>query len=199
MKGTRVQSIIRELRGEKIDIIQWSDDTVSFATNSISPGENQPRFDRGQQRQIMEMVVEDTQLSLAIGKKGQNVRLASKLIGWRIDIKSEEKSALKSESQMEQLQEVVPTPLENMPGLTPALVQKLNAGESRRWSNWQICRRRISRTSGESVKKPSRGSATRFRSTTRSRRRTRPRWSGLRSSNVQQGKTGRGGAGSRSR
>ena len=75
----------------------------------------------------MEMVVEDSQLSLAIGKKGQNVRLASKLIGWRIDIKSEEEKRAEVESQMEQLQ-VVPTPLENMPGLTPALVQKLNAG-----------------------------------------------------------------------
>ena len=75
----------------------------------------------------MEMVVEDSQLSLAIGKKGQNVRLASRLIGWRIDIKSEEEKRAEVESQMQQLQETIPTPLENMPGLTASLVQKLNA------------------------------------------------------------------------
>src|SRR5262249_5063994 len=76
---------------------------------------------------IMEMVVEDSQLSLAIGKKGQNVRLASKLIGWRIDIKSEEEKRAEVESQMAQLQEQIPTPLETIPGLTPSLVQKLIA------------------------------------------------------------------------
>jgi transcription termination/antitermination protein NusA len=127
MKGTRVQSIIRELRGEKIDIIQWSDDTVNFATNAISPAKISRVSIVDSPEKIMEMVVEDSQLSLAIGKKGQNVRLASKLIGWRIDIKSEEEKRAEVESQMEQLQ-VTPTPLENMPGLTPALVQKLSAG-----------------------------------------------------------------------
>src|SRR6185312_6411804 len=127
MKGTRVQSIIRELRGEKIDIIQWNDDIVTFATNAISPAKIGRVSIVDSPDKIMEMVVEDSQLSLAIGKKGQNVRLASKLIGWRIDIKSEEEKRAEVESQMEQLQ-VVPTPLENMPGLTPALVQKLNAG-----------------------------------------------------------------------
>jgi transcription termination/antitermination protein NusA len=127
MKGTRVQSIIRELRGEKIDIIQWSDDIVNFATNAISPAKISRVSIVDSNDKIMEMVVEDSQLSLAIGKKGQNVRLASKLIGWRIDIKSEEEKRAEVESQMEQLQ-VAPTPLENMPGLTPALVQKLSAG-----------------------------------------------------------------------
>jgi transcription termination/antitermination protein NusA len=127
MKGTRVQSIIRELRGEKIDIIQWSDDIVSFATNAISPAKISRVSIVESNEKIMEMVVEDSQLSLAIGKKGQNVRLASKLIGWRIDIKSEEEKRAEVESQMDQLQEVVPTALENMPGLTPALVQKLVA------------------------------------------------------------------------
>jgi len=127
MKGTRVQSIIRELRGEKIDIIQWSDDISTFATNSISPAKISRVSIVDSNDKIMEMVVEDSQLSLAIGKKGQNVRLASKLIGWRIDIKSEEEKRAEVESQMEQLQ-AIPTPLENMPGLTPTLVQKLNAG-----------------------------------------------------------------------
>jgi N utilization substance protein A len=127
MKGTRVQSIIRELRGEKIDIIQWSDDTVNFATNAISPAKISRVTIVDSNDKIMEMVVEDSQLSLAIGKKGQNVRLASKLIGWRIDIKSEEEKRAEVESQMDQLQ-AVPTPLENIPGLTPALIQKLTAG-----------------------------------------------------------------------
>lgn len=126
MKGTRVQSIIRELRGEKIDIIQWNDDIITFATNSISPAKISRVSIVDSTEKIMEMVVEDSQLSLAIGKKGQNVRLASKLIGWRIDIKSEEEKRAEVESQMDQMQ-AVPTPIENMPGLTPSLVQKLNS------------------------------------------------------------------------
>jgi len=127
MKGTRVQSIIRELRGEKIDIIQWNDDTVTFATNAISPAKISRVSIVDSSEKIMEMVVEDSQLSLAIGKKGQNVRLASKLIGWRIDIKSEEEKRAEVESQMQQLQETLPTPLETMQGLTPNLIQKLEA------------------------------------------------------------------------
>jgi N utilization substance protein A len=127
MKGTRVQSIIRELRGEKIDIIQWNDDIVTFATNAISPAKISRVSIVDSPEKIMEMVVEDSQLSLAIGKKGQNVRLASKLIGWRIDIKSEEEKRAEVESQMAQLQEQIPTPLETIPGLTPSLVQKLIA------------------------------------------------------------------------
>src|SRR5437868_8041337 len=127
MKGTRVQSIIRELRGEKIDIIQWSDDVVNFATNSISPAKISRVSVVDSNEKIMEMVVEDSQLSLAIGKKGQNVRLASRLIGWRIDIKSEEEKRAEVESQMQQLQETIPIPLETMPGLTQSLIQKLEA------------------------------------------------------------------------
>jgi N utilization substance protein A len=127
MKGTRVQSIIRELRGEKIDIIQWNDDIVTFATNAISPAKISRVSVVDSSDKIMEMVVEDSQLSLAIGKKGQNVRLASKLIGWRIDIKSEEEKRAEVESQMAQLQEQIPTPLETIPGLTPNLIQKLIA------------------------------------------------------------------------
>ena len=125
MKGTRVQSIIRELRGEKIDIIQWNEDVVAFATNAISPAKVSRVAILDSTEKIMEMVVEDSQLSLAIGKKGQNVRLASKLIGWRIDIKIEEEKRAEIENQINQMQESAPTPIENMPGLTPALVQKL--------------------------------------------------------------------------
>src|SRR5207253_10658941 len=89
MKGTRVQSIIRELRGEKIDIIQWSDDVVNFATNAISPAKISRVSIVDSNDKVLEMVVEDSQLSLAIGKKGQNVRLASKRIGYRIDVAGE--------------------------------------------------------------------------------------------------------------
>jgi len=125
MKGTRVQSIIRELRGEKIDIIQWNEDIIAFATNAISPAKVSRVTILDHAEKIMEMVVEDSQLSLAIGKKGQNVRLASKLIGWRIDIKSEEEKRAEIESQIDRMQ-AQPTLLESVPGLTPALLQKLN-------------------------------------------------------------------------
>jgi len=90
MKGSRVQAIIRELRGEKIDIIEWSDEPSVFAANSLSPAKvNQVHITDIEQRQ-MEVIVNEDQLSLAIGKRGQNVRLATKLVGWNIDIRSEE-------------------------------------------------------------------------------------------------------------
>jgi len=99
MKGTRVQSIIRELRGEKIDIVEWSDDPVLFVTNAISPAKVQRVSIVDDAERVMEVVVEDKQLSLAIGKKGQNVRLAAKLTGWKIDIKSEEEKRKEVEAQ----------------------------------------------------------------------------------------------------
>ena len=99
MKGTRVQGIIRELRGEKIDIVEWSDDAILFVTKALSPAKVQRVSIVDEQERIMEVVVEDMQLSLAIGKKGQNVRLAAKLTGWRIDIKSEEEKRREVEEQ----------------------------------------------------------------------------------------------------
>ena len=100
MKGMRVQSIIRELRGEKIDIIEFNDDIVQFAANALSPAKiNHVSIIDAEQKHL-EVIVDDTQLSLAIGKKGQNVRLAAKLLGWRIDIKSEEEKRQEIESQM---------------------------------------------------------------------------------------------------
>jgi N utilization substance protein A len=99
MKGTRVQAIIRELRGEKIDIVEFSDDPVSFVTNALSPARVQRVSIVDDPERVMEVVVEDKQLSLAIGKKGQNVRLAAKLTGWRIDIKSEEEKRKEVEAQ----------------------------------------------------------------------------------------------------
>jgi N utilization substance protein A len=100
MKGTRVQSIIRELRGEKIDIVEWSEDPVLFVTNAISPAKVQRVSIVDDGERVMEVIVEDKQLSLAIGKKGQNVRLAAKLTGWKIDIKSEEEKRREVEAQL---------------------------------------------------------------------------------------------------
>ena len=99
MKGTRVQAIIRELRGEKIDIVEWSEDSIVFVTNALSPAKVQRVSIVDDKDRVMEVVVEDKQLSLAIGKKGQNVRLAAKLTGWRIDIKSEEEKRREVEAQ----------------------------------------------------------------------------------------------------
>jgi len=99
MKGTRVQSIIRELRGEKIDIVEWSEDAIAFVTNALSPAKVQRVSIVDDRERVMEVIVEDKQLSLAIGKKGQNVRLAAKLTGWKIDIKSEEEKRKEVEAQ----------------------------------------------------------------------------------------------------
>jgi N utilization substance protein A len=104
MKGTRVQSIIRELRGEKIDIVEWSEDPIEFVTNALSPAKVQRVSIIDDRERVMEVIVEDKQLSLAIGKKGQNVRLAAKLTGWRIDIKSEEEKRREVEAQFEGLE-----------------------------------------------------------------------------------------------
>ena len=104
MKGTRVQSIIRELRGEKIDIVEFSEDPVAFVTQALSPAKTQRVQIVDDREHVMEVVVEDKQLSLAIGKKGQNVRLAAKLTGWRIDIKSEEEKRREVEAQFEGLE-----------------------------------------------------------------------------------------------
>ena len=104
MKGTRVQGIIRELRGEKIDIVEYSEDPVVFVTNALSPAKVQRVSIVDDAGKVMEVIVEDKQLSLAIGKKGQNVRLAAKLTGWRIDIKSEEEKRREVEAQFEGLE-----------------------------------------------------------------------------------------------
>jgi N utilization substance protein A len=107
MKGTRVQSIIRELRGEKIDIVEWSDDPTVFVVNALSPAKVSRVSIVDDEQRIMEVVVEDKQLSLAIGKKGQNVRLAAKLVGWRIDIKSEEEKRQEVEAEMARMARIV--------------------------------------------------------------------------------------------
>lgn len=124
MKGTRVQSIIRELRGEKIDIVEWSEDPVSFVEKALSPAKISRVGVVDEEQKIMEVVVEDKQLSLAIGKKGQNVRLAAKLVGWRIDIKSEEEKRQEVEAEMARMARIVEE-LKSLPHVGEKVIQKL--------------------------------------------------------------------------
>lgn len=119
MKGSRVQSIIKELRGEKIDIIEWSDEPSVFAANALSPAKvSQVRITNIENRK-MEVIVGEDQLSLAIGKRGQNVRLATRLVGWDIDIVSEEKIKQAITEQMGRLMaEGQPVPVTALEGVT---------------------------------------------------------------------------------
>lgn len=103
MKGTRVQSIIRELRGEKIDIVQWNEDPTIFVVNALSPAQINRVTIKSNENKIMEVIVSDDQLSLAIGKKGQNVRLASNLVEWKLDIKSESEKKAEIEAEMDRI------------------------------------------------------------------------------------------------
>jgi N utilization substance protein A len=159
MKGMRVQSIIRELRGEKIDIIEFSEDPVVFATHALSPAKISRVSIIDPIEKHMEVNVDDSQLALAIGRKGQNVRLAARLLGWKIDIKSEEEKRQEVESAMaalvvpgaavsvlidfglgaelagklvesgvstvEKLGSMTPEQLEEIPGIGPNLVEKI--------------------------------------------------------------------------
>ncbi|HEX6622244.1 MAG TPA: transcription termination factor NusA, partial [Pyrinomonadaceae bacterium] len=126
MKGSRVQAIIRELRGEKIDIIEWSDEPSVFAANALSPAKvNQVRITDIERRQ-MEVIVNEDQLSLAIGKRGQNVRLATKLVGWNIDIRSEEELKREVAEQMgAMIASGEAVPLERLAGMNPATTETL--------------------------------------------------------------------------
>src|SRR5436305_11115581 len=126
MKGMRVQSIIRELRGEKIDIIEFSEEITTFAEKALQPAKVSKVSIVDLDDKQIEVIVDDTQLSLAIGKKGQNVRLAAKLLGWKIDIKSEEEKREEVEQQMESLTTQQATPLANVTDLGEALIGKLN-------------------------------------------------------------------------
>ena len=127
MKGMRVQSIIRELRGEKIDIIEFSEEITTFAEKALQPAKvsRVSISDLGEKQ--IEVIVDDTQLSLAIGKKGQNVRLAAKLLGWKIDIKSEEEKRQEVEQQMQAMSGGPQTPIEQVGELGEAIIQKLVA------------------------------------------------------------------------
>jgi len=123
IRGSRVQSVVRELKGEKIDIIRWSDDHTTFIQNALSPAEiTSMKFFKDQD--MVKLVVPDKYLSLAIGKKGQNARLASKLTGWKIDIKSESES--EEARRMEKIRiEQAKMDLTSLSGIGPSVVNKL--------------------------------------------------------------------------
>jgi N utilization substance protein A len=125
MKGMRVQSIIRELRGEKIDIIEFSEEITTFAEKALQPAKVSRVSITDLTDKQLEVIVDDTQLSLAIGKKGQNVRLAAKLLGWKIDIKSEEEKRQEVEQQMQALAGGPTTPIEQVSELGEGIIQKL--------------------------------------------------------------------------
>ncbi len=127
MKGMRVQSIIRELRGEKIDIIEYSDEITTFAEKALQPAKVSRVTIADLTEKQLEVIVDDTQLSLAIGKKGQNVRLAAKLLGWKIDIKSEEEKRQEVEQQMQAMQGAPQTPIEQVTELGDGVMEKLIA------------------------------------------------------------------------
>ena len=103
MKGSRVQAVIRELRGEKIDIVQFDDDSSQYVRNSLNPATINRVAVRDYETRDMEVICAEDQLSLAIGRKGQNVRLASKLVGWNLDIKSEAEKKAEVEAEMERM------------------------------------------------------------------------------------------------
>jgi N utilization substance protein A len=123
----RVQSIIRELRGEKIDIIEYHEDPATFAEKALQPAKVARVTVIDSADKHLEVIVDDSQLSLAIGKKGQNVRLAAKLLGWKIDIKSEEEKRQEVEQQMSALVGTPTTPLDQVPDLGEGVVEKLSA------------------------------------------------------------------------
>ena len=126
MKGSRVQSIIKELRGEKIDIIEWSDEPSVFAANALSPAKvSQVRITDINNRK-MEVIVTEDQLSLAIGKRGQNVRLATRLVGWDIDIVSEDKLKKEIALQMGKMAAAgAVVPLTALQGVSPVQADDL--------------------------------------------------------------------------
>jgi N utilization substance protein A len=127
MKGMRVQSIIRELRGEKIDIIEYSEEITTFAEKALQPAKVSRVSIVDLAEKQLEVIVDDTQLSLAIGKKGQNVRLAAKLLQWKIDIKSEEEKRQEVEQQMHAMGGGPTTPVEQITELGESILEKLIA------------------------------------------------------------------------
>jgi transcription termination/antitermination protein NusA len=124
MKGSRINSIIRELRGEKIDIVQWSEDPAQYAANALNPAKISKVLIIEPAEKRMEVIVEEKQQSLAIGKKGQNVRLASRLIGWQIDVKSEEQKKQEVLSVMESLTSSS-TSLSELEGISDRIIERL--------------------------------------------------------------------------
>ena len=124
IKGSRVQAIIRELRGEKIDIVQWADDPTIFVGNALNPAKIGRVSVVDEHDRRLEITVEDSQLSQAIGKKGQNVRLASQLVGWSIDIKSESEKKREIEEEMARVQRGT-REMKSLPGVGDVIIQRL--------------------------------------------------------------------------
>ena len=120
MRGMRVKNIVRELSGEKIDIIRWSEDTKTYATNSLSPAKLSQVVIDPEIPNLIHVIADPEQLSLAIGKRGQNVRLSAKLLGWKIDIQKQEGEA----SFEEKVQQAV-SRLASLDGITPEHAQAL--------------------------------------------------------------------------
>lgn len=116
MKGSRVQQVVQELRGEKIDIINWDEDITRFACNALAPAEISRVF-VDEANKEMEIVVPDSQLSLAIGRKGQNVRLASKITTWKLDILSDSSASQKTADAIFNLLLI--------PGMTETMAQNI--------------------------------------------------------------------------
>ena len=126
MRGSRVQSIIRELRGEKIDIVQWSPDLQQYAVNSLKPARvNRVALIDSEERHL-EVIVDEDQLSLAIGKRGQNVRLAGKLLNCKIDIKGEDDKRQEVELTLARMA-LRDEGIEALPGVGPSTVETLAA------------------------------------------------------------------------
>jgi N utilization substance protein A len=124
MKGSRVQAVIRELRGEKIDIVQYDDDGANYVRNALNPAVINRVGVLDYELRDMEVIVSEDQLSLAIGKRGQNVRLASKLVGWNLDIKSEQEKKAEVEAEMEQFA-IANQELSRLPGISEEVASVL--------------------------------------------------------------------------
>ena len=124
LRGTRIQAIGRELRGEKIDIVEWSADLETFVARALSPAKVSSATVQGTEERAALVVVPDSQLSLAIGKKGQNARLAAKLTGVRVDIKSESELEEEKRREAEERNEGVAA-IQQFPGVGPQLVERL--------------------------------------------------------------------------
>ena len=136
MRGSRVQAVVAELQGEKIDIIQWSPDEATFIVNALAPAEvSKVVMDEEDER--VEVVVPDEQLSLAIGRRGQNVRLASQLTGWQIDIMTESQESERRQREFTERTQLFQEALDVDEVIAQLLVTEGFASRSRTWPMWK--------------------------------------------------------------
>jgi N utilization substance protein A len=115
MRGSRVRGVVQELKGERVDIVVWDDDAAIYASNALSPAQIS-RVLMDEEQHVMTVIVPEDQLSLAIGRRGQNVKLAAKLMSWRLDIISEEESRRREAERRKMM---------DLPGVDPFQVAKL--------------------------------------------------------------------------